>query len=83
MSEQGLTALKLDAYSKIKDVQTDTTMKLSYQDDASQLLIDEIRKLKDDLTNYMQSSSIQISDIKTTTETEIGISSQKVNDLVK
>ena len=58
-------------------------MKLSYQDDASQLLIDEIRKLKDDLTNYMQSSSIQISDIKTTTETEIGISSQKVNDLVK
>ena len=34
-------------------------MKLSYQDDASQLLIDEIRKLKDDLTNYMQSSSIQ------------------------
>ena len=58
-------------------------MKLSYQDDASQLLIDEIRKLKDDLTNYMQSSSIQISDIKTNTETEIGISSQKVNDLVK
>lgn len=82
-TEQAIESLRGEVQQKVKDVQTEGGLRHQEQEEASQVLVDELKSIRTDLTAFIESSSAQIVDFKTGTETEIQIQTQKLDALIK
>ena len=80
---QALEGVRNYVQEKLKDVQGEAGQRHKEQEEASQVLVDELKSVRTDLTAFIESSEAEMGDFKTGTETDIQVQTQRLDALIK